>query len=84
MHPRRCCRRAGFRYLRADRGRGLLGVHRGQRPLRRSHLRGCHRRGQKLWFKIDLYDESYSFGTDDPLDDARTRRVLTLLFPSEY
>ncbi len=37
-----------------------------------------------VWFKIDLYDESYSFGTDDALDDARTRRVLTLLFPSEY
>lgn len=40
--------------------------------------------GEVVWFKIDLYDESLCYGADDPLDDANTRRVLTLLFPSEY
>ena len=40
--------------------------------------------GEVVWFKIDLYDENFCYGAGDPLDDANTRRVLTLLFPSEY
>ncbi|MFG6082571.1 DUF3768 domain-containing protein [Paracoccus litorisediminis] len=40
--------------------------------------------GKKIWWKIDLYDADYRFGAADPLDRANTRRVLTLLFPSEY
>ena len=40
--------------------------------------------GKKVWWKIDLYDRAYEFGTPDPLDEDETRRVLTILFPSEY
>jgi hypothetical protein len=40
--------------------------------------------GEKLWFKIDLYDENYEYGSSDPTNPRFTRRVLTLLFPSEY
>ena len=39
---------------------------------------------EKIWFKIDLYDVAYQHGAADPTDPQQTRRVLTLLFPSEY
>ncbi|WP_316014675.1 DUF3768 domain-containing protein [Roseobacter sp. HKCCA0434] len=37
-----------------------------------------------LCWKIDCYDLAYEFGSEDPTDPGRTRRVLTLCFPSEY
>ena len=40
--------------------------------------------GTRVWFKIDLYDPDYTYGSDAPANTARTRRVLTLLLPSEY
>lgn len=40
--------------------------------------------GETVWFKIDLYDEAYEYGSSDPTDPRFTRRMLTLLFPSEY
>jgi len=40
--------------------------------------------GKVVWWKIDLFDPNYAYGAADPLDHAQTRRVLTLLFPSEY
>ena len=40
--------------------------------------------GEKLFWKIDLYDRALEYGSDDPADPARTHRVLTILFPSEY
>lgn len=39
---------------------------------------------QKVWWKIDLYDCDYAYGSDAPADPDQTRRVLTILFPSEY
>ncbi|WP_051645385.1 DUF3768 domain-containing protein [Labrenzia sp. DG1229] len=39
---------------------------------------------ETVWFKIDLYDENYEYGSSDPTDLRFTRRVLTLLLPSEY
>lgn len=39
---------------------------------------------EKVWFKFDLYDENYEYGAETPTDPKRTRRVLTLLLPSEY
>ena len=38
----------------------------------------------KLYWKIDTYDADRDYGSDEPSDPARTHRVLTLLFPSEY
>ena len=40
--------------------------------------------GTTVWFKIDLYDIKYQYGSPDPQDLVQTRRVLTLLLPSEY
>lgn len=40
--------------------------------------------GERAWFKFDLYDVNYEYGAETPTDPERTRRVLTLLFPSEY
>lgn len=40
--------------------------------------------GEIVWFKLDLYDENYEYGASDPTDPKFTRRVMTLLFPSEY
>ena len=40
--------------------------------------------GTTVWFKVDLYDVDYMYGSPEPSDPAQTRRVLTLLLPSEY
>ena len=38
----------------------------------------------RLYWKIDLYDVAYEFGSEAPDDPSQTRRVLTLLMPSEW
>ena len=38
----------------------------------------------QVYWKIDLYDEDYQFGSEEPENPEKTRRVLTLLLPSEY
>ena len=40
--------------------------------------------GKKVWWKIDLYDCAYEGGSPNPTSLAETRRVLTILFPSDY
>jgi len=40
--------------------------------------------GEKVWWKIDLYDTDFRYGPDDPLDESQVCRVLTILFPHEY
>ena len=40
--------------------------------------------GKKVWWKIDLYDRAYESGSSHPSSLADTRRVLTILFPSDY
>lgn len=40
--------------------------------------------GRAVWFKIDLYDRDYRYGSDDPADLTKTARVLTVLFPSDW
>ena len=40
--------------------------------------------GTTVWFKIDLYDVDYTYGSPEPSDPQQTRRVLTLLLQSEY
>ena len=37
-----------------------------------------------LFWKIDLYDTDYTFGSDTPEDTAVTRRVLTIMQRREY
>lgn len=41
--------------------------------------------GQKVWLKIDCYDKhDQNYGSEDPADPAKTLRVGTLMFPSDY
>ena len=40
--------------------------------------------GNKLFWKIDYYDPSLNFGSEDPADPLRTARVLTLMLAQEY
>ena len=39
---------------------------------------------EKVFWKIDYYDPTLSFGSADPADPAKTTRVLTILLASEY
>ena len=40
--------------------------------------------GEVFWWKIDYYDPDMEHGSEDPTDQLRTVRVLTLMRPSEY
>lgn len=40
--------------------------------------------GRTVWFKIDLYDPAYEYGSEVPDDLAATARVLTVLFPEDW
>jgi Protein of unknown function (DUF3768). len=41
-------------------------------------------KGQKIFWKIDCYDNNLAFGSEDPSDPKQTTRVLTILLASEY
>lgn len=40
--------------------------------------------GQRVFFKIDLYDRALQGGSPDPLDLTQTTRVMTVMLPEEY
>lgn len=37
-----------------------------------------------VFFKIDYYDHSLTYGSDDPLDPTKTTRVLTVMLSEEW
>lgn len=40
--------------------------------------------GTRLFWKIECYDPSCGYGSDDPADDAKTTRVMTVMLAEEY
>lgn len=41
-------------------------------------------RGEKVWLKIDYFDATLEFGSEDPADASITTRVITILLPEDY
>lgn len=39
---------------------------------------------QTVFWKMDCYDTSLTFGSEAPWDDTQTQRVLTIMLASEY
>jgi hypothetical protein len=40
--------------------------------------------GQKIFFKIDYFDQSMSMHSSDPADASVTQRVITIMLAEEY
>ena len=49
------------------------------------HDCGSFRYGrEKILWKIDYYDTARKYGSEDPSDESKTCRVLTIMLTSEY
>jgi hypothetical protein len=40
--------------------------------------------GYRIMWKVDVYDRNYEFGSEDPAEPTKSRRVLTIMLAEEY
>ncbi len=53
-------------------------------PYQERDFGGFEHAGNRVFWKIDYYDKSMDFGSDDPSDPAQTVRLLTIMLAEEY
>lgn len=53
-------------------------------PYREHDFGAFEHSGRNIFWKIDYYDPSMEFGSEDPTDDEKTVRVLTIMLAEEY
>jgi len=53
-------------------------------PYREHDFGSFSHSGHKVFWKIDYYDPSMTFGSEDPADTQKTVRVLTIMLAEEY
>ena len=41
-------------------------------------------KNEKIFFKIDYYDENLKYASENPADSTKTIRVMTVMLASEY
>lgn len=40
--------------------------------------------GHRIMMKIDYYDTTLEWGSEDPADASKTRRIITIMAPEDY
>ena len=53
-------------------------------PYNEHDMAGFDYKGQKIMFKIDYYDKSLRYLSNDPADENQTVRVMTIMTAAEY
>ena len=56
----------------------------GNDPHREHDFGAFELQGHKVFWKIDYYDRSLQYGSEDPSDPMQTCRVLTIMLASDY
>ena len=56
----------------------------GNDPHREHDFGALEIEGERVFWKIDYYDQTLTAGSPDPADPQLTKRVLTIMLASEY
>jgi len=53
-------------------------------PYREHDFGAFEHNSEKIFWKIDYYDATLTYGSEDPSDPKQTVRVVTIMLASEY
>ncbi|MEO1263603.1 MAG: DUF3768 domain-containing protein [Bacteroidota bacterium] len=56
----------------------------GNNPYGEHDFGAIEKNGNRVFWKIDYYNESMTKGSEDPSDPEKTRRVMTIMLAQEY